>query len=109
MSALQKINNTYLELLSIATLGSWEGSDIAQTLKDNNHLWTKFYLPDETVEHWMCLVEEERITVDRISFMVKSDKVMEFLNLFNGLPPDVVTLRKMHLPQPYHSIIIRCS
>lgn len=107
MSALEKINNAYIELLSIATLGEQQGNKIAQTLMDNKHLWTKFYLPDETQEHWMNLVEGERITVDRISFMVESEKVLEFLQLFHGLPPDLITMRKMNVNRPYHSIIIR--
>ena len=107
MSALEKINNAYIELLSIATLGERKGSEIAQTLMDNKHLWTKVYLPDETQEHWMELVDGEEITVDKISFMVESDKVLEFLQLFHGLPPDLITMRKMNVEKPYHSIIIR--
>ena len=67
MSALEKINNAYIELLSIATLGERKGSEIAQTLMDNKHLWTKVYLPDETQEHWMELVDGEEITVDNVN------------------------------------------
>ena len=107
MSALDRINHAHLELLSIATLGERKGSDIAQTLMDNKHLWTKVYLPDETQEHWLDLMDGETITVNKISFMVATDKVLEFLQLFHGLPPDVITMRSMSVKQPYHSIIIR--
>ena len=107
MSALEKINHAHLALISIAECGSWSGSDIAQTLMDNKHLWTKVYLPDETQEHWLDLMDGETITVNKISFMVATDKVLEFLQLFHGLPPDVITMRSMHVKQPYHSIIIR--
>ena len=47
MSALERINNTHLELMRVATIGTVSGAEIADILMDNSHLWHKVYLPDQ--------------------------------------------------------------
>ena len=108
MSALERINNAYLELLSASTIGNLDGNILVNKLRENCHLITKVYIPDETIEHWFVLSKQETLTVQKISFMVKSSCVHEFLQLI-GFEPDCIFLRKMNLEEPYHSIIINVS
>ncbi len=108
MSALERINHAYLELLSASRIGKLDGNTLVNKLRSNCHLYSKVYIPDETIEHWLVLSKQETLTVQKISFMVKSSCVHEFLQLI-GFEPDCIFLRKMNLEEPYHSIIINVS
>ena len=59
MSALEKINNAYLELLSAAVLGDVDGKRIATDLRENSELWSKVYVSDQTSQMWMELMHQD--------------------------------------------------
>lgn len=106
MSALERINNTHLELMRVATIGTVSGAEIADILMDNSHLWHKVYLPDQLSEHWMSLRDKETLRCDTINFMVPTKHCAEFVSMLHQFEPDCFIFRKMAVPEPYHSVIV---
>ena len=106
MSALEKINNAYLELLSAAVLGDVSGSRIAEDLRNSPELWTKFYLSDESTQMWMEHIHQEHFTCEALYFLCPSDCILNLMSLANQWAPTCMTTRKTAYEIPYHSLIL---
>ena len=106
MSALEKINNAYLELLSAAVLGDVSGARIAEDLRNSPELWTKFYLSDESTQMWMEHIHQEHFTCEALYLLAPSDGILQLMSLANQWAPTCMTTRKTAYEIPYHSLIL---
>lgn len=106
MSALEKINNAYLELLSAAVLGDVSGKRIAEDLRNSPELWTKFYLSDESTQMWMELMHQEEFECQALYLLAPSSGILQLMSLANQWAPTCMTTRKTAYEVPYHSLIL---
>ena len=106
MSALEKINNAHLELLSAAVLGDVSGKRIAADLRENSELWSKVYVSDETSQMWMELMHQENFNCEALYLLAPSDGILQLMALANEWGPAVMTTRKTAYEIPYHSLIL---
>jgi len=106
MSALEKINNAYLELLSAASFGDLEGQKIAEDLRNSPELWSKVYLSESSSEHWMNMMHQENFQGEAIFLLAPSDGILQLMSLANEWGPAVMTTRKTAYEIPYHSLIL---
>ena len=106
MSALERINNAYLELLSAAVLGDVTGKRIAADLRENSELWSKVYVSEETSQMWMDLMNQEEFECEAIYLLAPSDGILNLMSLANSWSPTCMTTRKTAYEIPYHSLIL---
>jgi hypothetical protein len=106
MSALEKINNAYLELLSAADFGDVSGKRIAANLRENSELWSKVYLSEASTEHWMNMMHQDNFQGEAIFLLAPSDGILNLMSLANEWNPTVMTTRKTAYEIPYHSLIL---
>ena len=106
MSALEKINNAYLELLSAAVLGAVSGKRIAADLRENSELWSKVYVSDQTSQLWMELMHQEEFECEALYLLAPSDGILQLMSLANQWAPTCMTTRKTAYEIPYHSLIL---
>ena len=106
MSALEKINNAYLELLSAAVLGDVDGKRIAADLRENSELWSKVYVSDESSQMWMELMHQEEFECQALYLLAPSDGILQLMSLANEWAPTCMTTRKTAYEIPYHSLIL---
>ncbi len=106
MSALEKINNAHLELLSAAVLGDVSGKRIAADLRENSELWSKVYLSEASTEHWMELMHQDVFECEALYLLAPSDGILQLMALANEWGPTCMTTRKTAYEIPYHSLIL---
>ena len=106
MSALETINNAYLELLSAAVLGDVSGSRIAEDLRENSELWSKVYVSDQTSQLWMELMHQEEFECSALYLLAPSSGILQLMSLANTWAPTCMTTRKTAYEVPYHSLIL---
>ncbi len=106
MSALERINNAYLELLSAASFGDVSGKRIAEDLRNSPELWSKVYLSESSSEHWMTMMHQEIFQGEAIFLLAPSDGILNLMSLANEWSPTVMTTRKTAYEIPYHSLIL---
>jgi len=106
MSALERINNAYLELLSAAVLGDVAGKRIAADLRENSELWSKVYVSEETSQMWMELMNQEEFECQALYLLAPSSGILQLMSLANSWAPTVMTTRKTAYEIPYHSLIL---
>ena len=106
MSALERINNAYLELLSAAVLGDVDGKRIAADLRENSELWSKVYVSDETSQMWMELMHQDEFECSALYLLAPSDGILQLMSLANTWAPTCMTTRKTAYEIPYHSLIL---
>jgi hypothetical protein len=106
MSALERINNAYLELLSAAVLGDVSGKRIAADLRENSELWSKVYVSEETSQMWMELIHQEEFECEALYLLAPSDGILQLMALANEWGPTLMTTRKTAYEIPYHSLIL---
>lgn len=106
MSALERINHAYLELLGAATLGGKPGVEIAKDLREHSELWSKVYVSDETTELWMDLMHQDEFHCSALYLLGPSDGILNLMSLANTWNPTVMTTRKTAYEIPYHSLIL---
>jgi len=106
MSALERINNAYLELLSAAVLGDVSGKRIAADLRENSELWSKVYMTDDNSLMWMELMNQDHFTCEALYLLAPSDGILQLMALANEWAPTCMTTRKTAYEIPYHSLIL---
>ena len=106
MSALERINNAYLELLSVASLGDLDGKKIAEDLRNSPELWSKVYLSESSTEHWITMMHQENFNCEALYLLAPSDGILPLMSLANEWGPAVMTTRKTAYEIPYHSLIL---
>jgi hypothetical protein len=106
MSALERINNTYLELLSAAVLGDIDGKRIAADLRENSELWSKVYMTDDNSQMWMELMNQDHFTCEALYLLAPSSGILQLMSLANSWAPACMTTRKTAYDVPYHSLIL---
>jgi hypothetical protein len=106
MSALERINNAHLELLSAAVLGDVSGKRIAADLRENSELWSKVYVSEETSQMWMDLMNQEEFECQALYLLAPSSGILQLMALANEWGPAVMTTRKTAYEIPYHSLIL---
>ncbi len=106
MSALERINNAYLELLSAAVLGDVSGQRIAADLRENSELWSKVYLSEASTEHWITMMHQENFQGEAIFLLAPSSGILQLMSLANSWAPACMTTRKTAYEIPYHSLIL---
>lgn len=106
MSALERINNAYLELLGAAVLGDVDGKRIAADLRENSELWSKVYMTDDNSLMWMELMNQDNFTCEALYLLAPSDGILQLMSLANTWAPACMTTRKTAYDVPYHSLIL---
>lgn len=106
MSALERINNAYLELLSAAVLGDVSGSRIAEDLRNSPELWSKIYVSDETSQMWMEMMHQDEFQCSALYLLAPSSGILQLMSLANTWAPTCMTTRKTAYEVPYHSLIL---
>jgi hypothetical protein len=106
MSALERINNAYLELLSAASFGDLEGQKIAEDLRNSPELWSKVYLSEASTEHWITMMQQENFQGEAIFLLAPSSGILQLMSLANSWAPACMTTRKTAYEIPYHSLIL---
>ena len=106
MSALERINNAYLELLSAAVLGDIDGKRIAADLRANSELWSKVYMTDDNSQMWMELMNQDHFTCEALYLLAPSSGILQLMSLANSWAPACMTTRKTAYEIPYHSLIL---
>lgn len=106
MSALERINHAYLELLGAAILGGKPGDEIAKDLREHSELWRKVYVSDETTELWMDLMHQDEFQCSALYLLAPSDGILNLMSLANTWEPTCMTTRKTAYEIPYHSLIL---
>jgi hypothetical protein len=106
MSALDKINDAYLELLSAAVIGNKLGGDVASDLRKHSDLWTKVYVSDETIQLWMDLAFTDTFVCSALYLLAPSNEIEKLMALANTWEPACITARKTAYETPYHSVIL---
>ena len=106
MSALEKINNAYLELLSAAVLGDVSGKRIAADLRENSELWSKVYVSDQTSQMWMEMMQQDEFDCEALYLLAPSSGILQLMSLANQWAPTCMTTRKTAYEVPYHSLIL---
>jgi len=106
MSALERINNAYLELLSAAVLGDVSGKRIAADLREHSELWSKVYMTDDNSQMWMELMNQDHFTCEALYLLAPSSGILQLMSLANSWAPACMTTRKTAYDVPYHSLIL---